>query len=339
VPKWFKPKYRSILGVDLSPTAVKVVEISCQGDKPCIESYGYENLPPNVIETTIIKDIDALAYCTQKLCAHINTSTKSAALAVPDSTVISKTIQIAAGLNEAELENLIFIEADNFLSYPADPINIDFSILGPSNKHPGMLDVFLVASRTENVHRRMEALLRAGLEAKIVDVESYAIARIVAQQLAKDIPDQNKLIAVIDINFLFIHFLILDNGKSVFTREESFNAQQWVDVSHQQPERNSQPIEMFRPFIDMIISQVKRFLQYFFAANHYDFVEHIFLAGELARLTELASLIEKETGIPTSVANPFKHFAVSNKLNLARLTNLAPSFLLACGLALRRCDV
>jgi type IV pilus assembly protein PilM len=314
VPRWFKPKYRSILGVDICPTSVRIVEISCQGDKPCIESYGYESLPPNVIEANVIKDINALAYSIKKLCAQINSSSQSVVLALPDSILISKIIQLAEGLDETELEELVFIEADNYLSYPAEQINIDFTILGPSSKHPGMLDVFFVASRTENVHRRVEAITRAGLEAKIVDIESHAIARVAKQGLG-NIPSQNKIIAVIDINFLFIHFFIVDRGRSVLTREVTFNL----------------GVEVFHPFVEMIVLQIKEFLQ----LSHYDYVKHIFLAGELARLTQLASLIEKETDIPTSIANPFTHFIISKNINLTRLTNLAPSFLVACGLALR----
>jgi type IV pilus assembly protein PilM len=308
--RWFKSKHRSILGVDISPTSVRIVEISCQGDKPHIESYGYESLPPNVIEANGIIDINALAFSIKKLCAQINPASKSVVLAVPDSTVTSKIIQLAEGLDETELEELVFIEADNYLSYPAEQSNIDFTILGPSSKHPGMLDVFFVASRAENVNRRVEAITRAGLETKIVGIESDAIARVVS-----NIPGQNKIIAVIDINFLVIHFFIVDSGRSVFTGEESLN------LGH--------------PYVEMIILQIKRFLQFFFSTSHYDFVEHIFLAGELARLTALASLIEKEIGIPTSVANPFQHFIISKNLHLARLTNLAPSFFVACGLALR----
>lgn len=352
VLKRFKPKYRSLLGIDISPTSVKILELSCISAKPCIENYAYERLSPNVNDTNTAKDIDALASSIKKLLAQTKAVSKFVALAVSDSTVISKTIQLANSLNDLELEELVYVEADKYLSCSSAEINIDFAIQGANEKKLGMVDVLLVACRKETLHRRVEAIKRAGLQAKFVDVESYAVARVVQQLLTKEMPlfGQDKSIAVINIGMQFTHLFIVEKGRVTYTKEDVFGVKQLLDAiaEHYQlsieeafilqthtPKPADFELELLQPFIAMILVQIKRNLQFFVSMSYQGLIDHIFLAGDLGSLGILASLIEQETGISTSVANPFKHLDVSKHINYEMITNLAPSFLVACGLALR----
>ncbi|MFC3908427.1 type IV pilus assembly protein PilM [Legionella dresdenensis] len=349
--KLFKPKYHSMLGIDISSTSVKIIEISGKDDNRCVEGYGKELIPPGVIESNAIKDIDAIASCIKKVLSDAHLTAKSASIAVPDSAVISKTIQINDGLNDDEIEELVIMEADKYIPYPIDEINIDFQILGPSAKNASMQDILIVASRSENVSNKVEAITKAGLEVKIVDVESYAVERAI-QHLAHELPayGQDKVIAVIDIGAHYAHLFVFHGMKLIFTREEEFGGKQLVDatalhygISYQEAlqrqEQGNMPDDyeqvLLTPFMDNILVQIKRTLQFFFSTSHHGFVDHILLAGGVAKLPDLVQLVHEKTSIPTSVANPFKHIPLSKKINSARVLNDAPSLLIACGLALR----
>lgn len=352
--KLLKPKSRSILGIDITSAAVKLLEISGSGEHLTVENYGHEFLPPNALEGNVIKDVEAVSSTIKKLYDRSSFSCKQVALAVPDSAVISKIVQINDGLNENEMEELVIIEADKFIPYPIDEINLDFVVLGHSVKNPALLDVLIVASRAENVNARIDTVAQAGLEAKIVDVESYAVER-AAQQMAKDLPalGQEKIVAIIDIGANFTHLFVLHGMKLVFSREEKFGGMLLIDsIAEQYKMTNEQAMaaknegtlppgyetDVLEPFRDMVLLQIKRTLQFFYSSSQHGFVDHILLAGGLARQPGLAALIQEQLGATTTVANPFSQMIIGKKVNLDLINNDAPSLLVACGLALRNIE-
>ena len=350
----FKPKQHSILGIDISSSSVKILEISGSGDTLCVEGYGREVLPANALEENVIKDIEAVANCIKKLCYRARLSCKQVALAVPDSAVISKIVQINDGLSDQEMEELVIIEADKYIPYPIDEINLDFEILGHSAKNSAMLDVLIVASRAENVNSRVEAVTLAGLVPKIVDVESYAVER-AAQQLAKDLPSdgQDKIVAIIDIGAKFSHLFVLHGMKLIFSREEKFGGMQLNDAIAEyykmSPEQafearvngtlpEDYDSKVLAPFKEMLLLQIKRTLQFFYSTSQHGFVDHILLAGGLAGQTGLHTLIQEQLGVMTTVANPLSRMSFNKMVNLESINNDAPSLMVACGLALRNIE-
>ena len=352
--KLLKPKHRSILGVDISSSAVKVLELSGTGDELCVEGYGRELLPSASLDGNIIKDVDAVANCIKKLINNAKLTSRRVALAVPDSAVISKIVQINDGLNDEEMEELVAIEADKYIPYPIDEINLDFEVLGHSAKNQAMLDVLIVASRAEIVNSRVESVARAGLEAKIVDVESYAVERAV-RQISRELPagGQDKIIAIIDIGVNYTHLFVLHGMKLIFSREEQFGGKQLVEtiaehykMTYEQAlaakEDGRLPADyelaVLEPFKDMILLQVKRTLQFFYSASQHGFVDHILLAGGMARQAGLATLIQEQLGVATSVANPLAYMRFGKQVDIESLNNDAPALLVACGLALRNIE-
>lgn len=349
--KLFKPKQHSILGIDITSSAVKMLEISGTGDELCVEGYGREVLPPNSLDGNLIKDIDAVANCIKILCDRSRVTTKQVALAVPDSAVISKVVQINDGLNDEEMEELVVIEADKFIPYPIDEINLDFEVIGHSVKNSAMLDVLIVASRAENVTNRLEAVTRAGLEARVVDVESYAVER-AAQQLVKDLPagGQEKIVAIIDIGANYTHLFVLHGMKLAFSREEKFGGKQLIEAIAEHykmtieealiaKDQGKLPpeyeVEVLEPFKELVLLQIKRTLQFFYSSSHHGFVDHIVLAGGLARQAGLASLIQEQLGVITTIANPFSNMNLGKKINQDSIIIEAPALMVVCGLALR----
>lgn len=331
-----------------------MLEISGSGDAFCVEGYGREVFPPHIIDGKVIKDVEAVANCIKKLFDRSKMTCKKVALAVPDSAVITKVVQINDGLNDEEMEELILIEADKYIPYPIDEINLDFEILGQSTKNSTMVDVLIVASRAENVNSRVEAVTLAGLDAKIVDVESYAVER-AAQQLSKKLPadEQDKIVAIIDIGARFSNLYVLHGMKLIFSREEKFGGMQLIDAIAEQYKmtleqaldakaQGTLPVdydsEVLAPFKEMLLLQIKRTLQFFYSTSQHGFVDHILLAGGMARQPAFDTLIQEQLGVITSVANPLTRMSFNKMVNLESIKSDAPGLMVVCGLALRNIE-
>ncbi len=351
---WFQSQHRSVLGVDITSTSVKILEISKTGGQYCVEGYGRAPLPEYATEGNVIKDINVVANTIKNLLLSANLTSKYAACVVPESATISKVIQINAALTLQEIEELVVIESDKYIPYPIDEVNMDFNIIGPSTKNSAMVDVLIVASRSENVSQRVDVMTRSGLIAKIVDVESYVIER-AAQLLKPDLPagGEKKNIAVIDMGAALTHLFVLHGMKIIFSREEAFGGNQLTEAviqRYQMPledallaiEQGSLPEdygrEVLSPFMELILLQVKRALQFFFSTTHHTFVDHIILAGGVAKLPGIAQLLQEHINIPTSIANPFSQMTFAKKVNREAMTNDAPMLMVACGLALRQIE-
>lgn len=352
--KWFKPRHQALLGIDISATSVKIVEFSGEGENRSLINYGFEALPANTIEGHLIKDVDAVADCIRKLVASKEFKAKLAAVAVRDSGIISKMVQVNDGLDESETEQMIMMDADKYIPFPIEEINLDFVVQGPSAKNPSKLDVLIVASRSENVNSRVEAIAKAGLQIKFVDVESFAIERAV-MLLANDLPaqGQEKTVAVLDIGTTQSCLCVLQNLKMIYTREEDFGEEQLVkdiaqhyglssDVASKKLGENDLPDDyrtaVEEPFVETLLLQIKRSIQIFFSSAHLDRLDHIVLAGNLALLPNLCNLVQDTLKTPTTIANPLKSMAAPKDVSEQNMQADGASLMIACGLAMRQCE-
>lgn len=348
---WFNINQKALLGIDISATSIKALQFSQLAGRYKVEGYGSIRLPEQAMDTSSIKDVDKVAQSIRQLLIETKITCKQATIAVPDSLAISRSMQVNNGLREEEIEELVMMEADKHIPYPIDEINIDFNVIGPSKKNPAMLDVILVAARTEHVNHRVEAIKKAGLGVKIVDVESYAIERAV-RLLAPDLVglNTNKLIAIVDIGFHYTHFFIFQGAQVIFVREEDFGGKQLIDaivtqynLSYEeaflQLEKNTLPDgfkeNILQPFKEAISLEVKRALQLFFSSSRYNAVDKILLAGGIAKQHDIARLLEEHINIPTDTINLFTQVACASHIDKDAMIHDAPSLLVACGLALR----
>jgi len=214
-------KSSSVLGVDISSSSVKLLELSKQGDRYKVESYAVEPLPANAVVEKNITDVEAVGEVLKRVASKSRTSVKQVAVAVSGSAVITKLIQMDGGLNEFEMEDQITLEADQYIPYPLDEVAIDFEVQGPSEANPDQVDVLLAACRKENVDIREDALEIASLTTKIVDVEAYALERayaLIEPQL--DSQGEELVVAIVDIGATMTTLSVLAEGKTVYTREQ-----------------------------------------------------------------------------------------------------------------------
>lgn len=348
---FLKPKHQSILGIDISATSIKILELSKHMENCHIEGYANVTFPDSIIEANHFKDTYAVASALKNAISRHPFTTKKAAIAVSDSAAISKVIQVNEGVSALELEELVVIEAEKFIPFPIDEINIDFNILGPSPKNTAMQEVLIVASRAENVNCRVDLIQQAGLIPTIVDVESFAIER-AAQLMRMDLPSggENKVIAIINVGYIYTHLYVMYGLKVIYSREMEIGEKQLIDAIIQQYQMSSQEAlialdkgslpesflkDILNPYQEMLLLQIKRSLQFFFSTSPYNYVDHILIGGGVEKIVQIDSLCQKELHIPVTIANPIKNMTLSDRVDAEKIHAAASSLLIACGLALR----
>ncbi len=346
----FERKAKPLVGLDISSTSVKLLELSRYGNGYRVESYGVKALPPGSVVEKNINDEEAVADVIRQVVSQSKCKLKDAAVAVAGSSVITKLIDMPAGMDDDALESQITIEADQYIPFPLDEVSIDFEVQGPDEDNPEQVKVLLAACRRENVELRAGVLDGSGLTPKVVDVEAYTIERaypLIADQWEDQ---EEQVVAIIDIGATMTTLSVLSSGTTIYTREQLFGGKHLTEeiqrryglsfteaglAKKQGGLPDDYEDEVLAPFKDAVVQQVTRSLQFFFSSSQYNEVDHIVLAGGVASIDGLAQLIEDRLGALTTVANPFAGMSVASRVNSVALSSDAPSLMIAAGLALR----
>ena len=349
----FAKNQSPLVGVDISSTAVKLLQLSRAGDRYRVEHYAVEPLPPNAVAEKNIVEVEAVGEAIRRALNRSGSKAKFAAAAVAGSAVITKVIPMPAELDEDDMESQIELEAVNYIPYPIEEVNLDFEVLGPMPGNPEMVQVLLAASRSENVEMRASALEVGGLTAKVVDVEAFAVENAFALIAGGLNIPHDGIVALVDVGATMTTLSILRNGRNIYSREQVFGGKQLTDevmrrygLSYEEaglakrqgglPE--SYEVEVLDPFKEALVQQVSRLLQFFYAGSDFNKVDQVVLAGGCASIAGIAQMVEEQIGVPTVIANPLANMALGPRVQAHALAQDAPALMIACGLALRSFD-
>ena len=342
------------LGIDISSSSVKVVELAQSGSKMELKGYAIVALPPAESSSAKESQIQVVGSAIKKAVKQIGTRCTSAATAVPGSAVIVKTVNFPAGLREDEIEAQIELEAEQYIPYPLEDVSLDFYVLGPADNMPGLVDVQVVASRKELVEDRAAALEWAGLKAEVVDVDSFAMERASHRMIANsDGWDVGEVYALIDSGANATSLIVVQDRKVIFTREQTFGGRQLSEeiqkrygLSLEEAERAKKngglpedyEAEIFGPFIDALGQQIDRSLHFFQSSQPQIVVKRLLLAGGCAALAGVQQHLDCSKDLSVSVVDPFACMDLATRATRTNLGRDAPSLLVATGLALRSFD-
>ena len=343
-------KTSQVLGIDISSTTVKLLELSQSGDRYRVESYAVAPLPPEAVVEKNVNQVETVGGLIRELVSRSKTRAQHAVAAVAGSAVIIKTIPMPAGLSEEDLEAQLTLEADQYIPYPLEEVALDFEELGPVEGRDDQVNVLLAACRQETIESRVDAIEVAGLTPAIMDVEVFAMERALAL-LKTQMPMANpETIAMVDIGASMTTLSVYAGGESVYTREQLFGGKQLTDeimnrydLSFEEAGRAKKQgglpedyeSEVLEPFREAVVQQVSRSLQFFFSSSEYTELDCIVLCGGVAAIAGLAEIIEERLSTPTIVANPFADMSVGSRVNAQALAKDAPAMMVACGLAMR----
>jgi len=341
--------------MDISSSAVKMVELADAGKGTLrVERYAIEGLPKDAVLDGNIANLEAVAEAVRRAWKKLGTRTKNVAMALPTAAVITKKIICPAGLREEDLELQVESEANQYIPFALDEVNLDFQVLGQAPTGPEEVEVLIAASRKEKVEDRVAVAEAAGLKALVMDVESYAMQtafELIRQQLPNDARDQN--VAVVDIGATIMNITVLRNGQAIYSREQQFGGNQLTQdiarhygLSAEEAENakrtgglpDSYEAEVLRPFMENAALEIQRAMQFFFTSTQFNSVEHILLTGGTSTLAGFEDVVSSRTRINAMVANPFASMSISPRIQLKKLISDAPALMIACGLAMRRFD-
>ena len=351
----FGTSNRPLIGLDITTSSVKLIELGRSGSQFRVESYAAEATPQNAVNEKAVVDPDSVGESIRRAVKRSGARSRECAIAINGDAAITKVIQMPATLSHNELEGQVELQADQYIPFPMEEVSYDFEVLGQSENDPDMIDVLLVATRSENVEQRQAAVESAGLKAQIVDVEAFALenaCRLLRHQMPDSGSDHN--VAVVDFGASSTTFSVLRDLKVIYTRDFAFGGQQLTEeimrtygLSFEDAGRakkegglpsNFEP-EVLDPFIDDMTQQVSRSLQFFLASGSgREQPQQILVCGGCANIPGVADVIGSRVGIPTEIGNPLGDMKLSSKARSAGVMKDATALLTACGLALRSFD-
>jgi type IV pilus assembly protein PilM len=346
---------RPLLGLDVTTSSIKLIELAESGSGYRVESFAAEPTPPNSINDKNIVDAEAVGEAIRRAVKRSGTKTREAAVAISGDAAITKVIQMPKNLSSTDLEGQVELQADQYIPFPMEEVSFDYEVVGESERDPDMNDVLLVATRTENVEQRQAAVQAAGLTARVVDVEAFAVET-ACSLMVHQMPERgkDKFIAIVDFGASTTTFSVLHNLKVIYTRDFGFGGHQLTeeimrtyglsleDAGRAKKEgglpSNYQP-EVLDAFMDDMSQQVSRSLQFFLASGSgRDEPDQVLVCGGCANIPGVADVIGSRIGIPTEVGDPLGQMKLSSRAKSHGVQKDATALLTACGLALRSFD-
>jgi type IV pilus assembly protein PilM len=352
---FLKAKTPPLIGCDISSSSVKMVEIAEAGKNVYrVERYAIEPLPKDTVVDGNIANIEAAGEAIKRAHKNLGSRIKNVALALPAAAVITKKVILPGNQREEEMEDQVQNEANQYIPFSLDEVNLDFQVVGPAPSGEDEVEVLIAASRKEKIEDRIAAAEAAGLKTIVMDVESYA-AQCAFELICEGSAGikEDDVTAIVDIGATVTRVSVVNNGQTVYTREQQIGGNQLTldiarvfDMPSEEAEaakrvgslpENFGP-DVLAPFNEKIVLEIQRALQFFFTSTQFNKVDHILLTGGCAMLDGLEEMVAQRTQVHTLVANPFANMALSAKIKPRDLTMDAPSLMIACGLAMRRFD-
>lgn len=347
-------KKPSLIGVDISSSAVKVLELSRQGEHYRVERYAVEPLPQNAVVEHKIAEVGQVAEAVGRAVKRSGTRLKHVAVAVPAVHVITKTIKMPAKMTDQERHTQIEMEADHYIPYPLDEVNLDYCVLGLSESNPEEMDVLMAACRKEIVDDYVAVVQEPGFTPVVVDVETFAMENAYSL-IASHMPGggMEKTVAVLDVGATATTINVVHNNRSVYTRDHPFGGRQLTEeiqrrygLSYEEAglakKQGGLPdnyqTDVLRPFMEAMCQEIMRALQFFYSSTPFNSVDQILIAGGCAQIAGIDELVAARLGVPAMVANPFASMSLAARIKPPLLANDAPSLMISCGLALRSFD-
>ncbi len=342
-----------MIGLDISSSSVKLVELGRGKDGGLVlERCAVEQLEKGWITDGNVEKFDEVAEAVRRVVKKSGTRTKNVAMSLPASAVITKKIVLPGGMTDAELELQVESEANQYIPFSLDEVSLDFCVVGPSAASAGDVDVLIAASRKEKVQDRQGLAEAAGLKPVVVDVESYA-SRLATGRIIEALPNKgvDTMVALFEVGAMTTSMQVIRNDEVLYDRDQAFGGAQLTQLivrqygfSPEEAESKKRSGELpedyesgvLRPFVENLSQEVARALQFFFTSTPYNRVDYVMLAGGSSSLPGLTEAISQQTTFACQLINPFEGMAMGDGVREKKMRREAPSYLSACGLAMRR---
>lgn len=344
-----------IVGLDIGSSSIKLLQMSKQKGRLQVDNFAVVRLPDGAILEKNVVDPQKVADAIKEVVTKSGIKSQRVCTAISNSVAITKIVKMANNLNDKEIGSEIELEAGKIIPYPINEINLDYVVLGPVPNIDTMVNVLVVATKTDNIDKLSSIIIDAGLIPTIIDIDAYAIARAFSIVAGK-LPDHghDKVIAIFDIGGTMSTLNILDNMNVVHMREQSFGSAQLVDevqniygltyeeaILAMQYENLPKDYhrEVLDPFKQMLTQQISRACQFFISGGEYSNIDYIFLTGGCTDIFGIDKAVQDKLQIKTFVANPFDNVTLAEHINKNEFKEVSDRFMKCCGLAMRNIEL
>jgi type IV pilus assembly protein PilM len=347
----FLGKKKDVVGLDIGSSSIKLVELNRGKGGFKLQNLGLSPLPPEAIVDGALMDSVTIIDAIRDLVSTTKTKRKDVVTSVSGHSVIVKKITLPF-MTEAELEESIQWEAERYIPFDINDVNIDFHMLGSSSENAELMDVVLVAAKKDIINDYQSVIVEAGLNPIIIDTDSFALENML--EINYDI-DKDETVAVANVGASITNINILRNNTSSFTRDIfkggnqiTEEIQRQLHIDYEEAERikvgtkgeaTSQPAiqNVLKTASEALAIEIGNSLDFFQSTSTYEKVSKLYLSGGGSKIKDFDIVLQQQIGLPVEVANPFKRVEYSGKtFDLDYLRDIGPIMAVAVGLASRR---
>jgi type IV pilus assembly protein PilM len=346
----FFGKKNHLIGLDIGSRTIKVAEVVDSKTGSALKTFNTIDIEPELIEEGSIKDPETVAEYIRELFKGVKLKNKNVAISIGGYSVIVKKINVQT-MTEDELHETIHFEAEQYIPFDINDVNLDFQILGESEHNPNQMSVLLVAAKKEMVNEYINLVQMANLNTCIIDVDAFALQNI----FEFNYTPEDEHVALIDIGASKTSLNILKGNSSAFMRDVSLGCAQinekivsLIDCSLEEAEHiklHEQPDIIFPEDLKKIVSsvvtdwctEIKRALDFFYSTYPENQINSFVLSGGGANIKEFRHILAAETSADVEVINPFNNLSAdSNRFDASYLEKIAPQAAICMGLAIRK---
>lgn len=347
---------RSAVAIDIGSSAIKLLELESERPgKYRLKHFGVAPVPPEAVVDGAFMNTSAIVGAIRDLMARHKVKSKDAIVAVSGNSVIIKRISLPL-MTQDELEESITWEAEQYIPFDVNDVNIDVHILKGQADEAGQMEVLLVAARKELVNEYTSLILEAGLRPAVIDVAAFALENMFTLNY-EVVPEP---VALVNVGASAVNINVLRNGSSAFTRDIALGGrayteeiQRALNVSFEEAEAFKVggsdadqsavvPEEVERVLSSVsenIANEVHRSLDFFLSTSGGGTLRQVWLSGGAAPTPGLVSSLQRLCGCPVTIVDPFKNIQVDERaFNPRFLKDVAAQAAIAVGLGLRRGD-
>lgn len=344
---------KAIVGLDIGSSAVKAIEVKSVGKGFRVIGFGSEPVPPDSIVDGAIIDGAAVADAIRRLFDSRGIKTKDVAASLSGNAVIVKKITLPV-MTEAELAESIFFEAEQYIPFDIQDVNLDYQILdkGDAAAGKGSMDVLLVAAKKEKIADYTGVIAQAGRTAVIVDVDAFALQN--AYEINYGI-EPNAVVVLLNAGASATNINILHGEQSVFTRDISIGGNAYTEALQRElnlPYETADALKrgthadgvsyddarpVLRAVSENVMLEIQKTFDFFKATASSDKIDRIMLSGGASRAEGFTEMLSERFEAPVEPFDPFKRVAFdAKKFQVDSVAEAAPTAAVAVGLALRR---
>ena len=347
----FFSKKKDVIGLDIGCGSIKLVELKEDKNGYKLQNLAISPLPPEAIVDGALMDSVTIIDAIRDVIAASKTKTKDVVTSVSGHSVIVKKISLPF-MTEAELEESIQWEAERYIPFDINDVNIDFQIFGSTPENPDIMDVVLVAAKKDIINDHVSVIMESGLNPVIIDIDSFALENMLAINYEVN---KEETFAVVNVGASITNINIIKNNLSAFTRDIfkggnqiTEEIQRQLHVDHEEAENikvgtkidlTSQPIiqNVLKAAAESLALEIGNSIDFFQSTSTYEKIAKLYLSGGGSKIKDFDIILQQQIGVPVEVVNPFKKIDYSGRnFDMEYLREIGPIMAVGVGLASRK---